>query len=171
MKSIALAVALFAFASNAFAAEALKGEAKNFADKVTVSNKFEIDTSNLALEYGKSDDVKSFAKSMVADHTKAGEDFKAALAKANLTPPAETLDVTHTAKYAKLRVFTTEAGFDRAYVDAQVAAHEEAVALFKDYANKGETPALKDFAAKTLPTLEHHLAMVKGLSGKIKETK
>lgn len=35
---------------------------------------------------------------------------------------ANSLDLTHTAKYAKLRIFTTEAGFDRASADAQLAA-------------------------------------------------
>lgn len=168
MNKTMIGLAVMALSAAAQAAEAPKGEAKDFADKVTVSNKFEIDTSQLALDYGKNDAVKAFAKSMVSDHTKAGEDFKAALAKADLAPPLETLDVTHTAKYAKLRVFTTEKGFDRAYVDAQVAAHQDAVSLFKGYAQKGATPALKHFAAKTLPTLEHHLGMVNDLSAKVK---
>ena len=152
----------------AYAAEAPTGEAKTFADKATVSNKYEIDTSELALRYGKAEDVKTFAEKMIADHKKAGEEFKAALAKANLEPPNETLDVTHSAKYAKLRVFTTDAGFDRAYVDQQLAAHQDAVATFKDYAANGKNEPLKEFASKTLPALEHHLEMVKGLSEKVK---
>jgi hypothetical protein len=40
------------------------------------------------------------------------------------------------------------------------------VKLFTDHAANDPTPAIKDFAAKTLPKLEHHLAMVKDLSGK-----
>ncbi len=38
--------------------------------------------------------------------------------------------------------------------------------LFGDYAANGPTPPLKEFAAKTLPKLEHHLSMVKKLNGK-----
>jgi putative membrane protein len=149
----------------AMAAEVPK-ETKTFIDKVAVSNKFEIDTSQLALKYGSSAAVKAFAQQMVTDHQKAGQDFKASLAEAQIEAPSDTLDLTHEAKYAKLRVFTTEAGFDSAYIDTQLAAHEDAVATFKDYAANGQTPAIKSFAANTLPTLEHHLQMIQDLSNK-----
>jgi putative membrane protein len=152
----------------AIAAENPPPATQEFIDKAAVSNKFEIDTSQLALEYGKGDDVKKFAKEMVDDHTKVGEEFKATLKAADITPPADSLDLTHQAKYAKLRVFTTEDGFDSSYVAQQLAAHEEAVQLFKDHAANDPTPAIKDFAAKTLPKLEHHLEMVKELSAKHK---
>jgi putative membrane protein len=152
----------------AIAAEGPPTATQDFIDKAAVSNKFEIDTSQLAQEYGKSEDVKKFAKEMIEDHTKVGEEFKATLKAANITPPADSLDLTHQAKYAKLRVFTTESGFDSSYIDQQLAAHEEAVQLFKDHAANDPTPAIKDFAAKTLPKLEHHLEMVKELSAKHK---
>lgn len=160
---IALCICLF---STAVIAADVPSATKHFIDKAAVSNKFEIDTSGLALKYGKSADVKTFAQQMIDEHKKAGSDFKASLAQANIEPPADTLDVSHTAKYAKLRVFTTEQGFDSAYVDAQLQAHEDAVATFKDYAANGPTPELKSFAEKTLPTLEHHLEMVKTLRSK-----
>lgn len=154
------------FATAAVAAD-VPEKTQDFIDKVTVSNKFEIDTSKLAQEYGKDPAVKSFADQMIADHGKAGEEFKAALKEAGIEPPSETLDVSHTAKYAKLRIFTTESGFDAAYVKEQVAAHDDAVALFKDYGANGPTPALTAFAEKTLPTLEHHLEMIKDIQGKL----
>ena len=138
----------------------------DFVNKVAVANQFEIDTSQLALKYAKGSDVKTFAQQMIDDHTKAGQEFEAALTQAQVTPPAEGLDLAHKAKYAKLRVFTTENGFDASYISEQLEAHKEAVALFKGYAANGETPAVKDFATKTLPTLEHHLAMVEQLSSK-----
>lgn len=157
-----LALCIYLFATVALAAD-VPPATKTFIDKVSVSNKFEIDTSGLALKYGKSADVKTFAQQMIVDHTKAGTDFKASLAQANIEPPADSLDVGHTAKYAKLRLFTTEKGFDSAYVDAQLQAHEDAVATFKDYAANGPTTAVKAFAENTLPTLEHHLEMAKAL--------
>jgi len=103
---------------------------------------------------------------MIDDHTKAGQDFKTAVTAAGIAPPKDALDLSHQAIYAKLRLFTTEAGFDASYISAQLRALEDAVALFRDYSSTGPTPALKEFAATTLPTLEHHLAMVKGLNGK-----
>lgn len=148
-------------------ADTVPAEAKTFADKVTVSNKFEIDTSKLAQQYGKDSEVKKFADQMIADHEKAGVEFKEALKQAKIDPPRDALDVTHTAKYAKLRVFTTEAGFDKSYVTEQVQAHEDAVTTFKDYAAHGQIEPLKAFAAKTLPTLEHHRAMIKSIEARL----
>jgi len=159
-------LALLAFVSTAALAADVPQATMDFVDKVAVANKFEIDTSQLALKYGKSSDVKTFAQQMIDDHTKAGQDFKTSLAAANIEAPKDALDVAHTAKYAKLRLFTTENGFDAAYIDAQLQAHEEAVDLFKQYADNGQTPAIKSFAAKTLPTLEHHLMMVQNLKNK-----
>jgi putative membrane protein len=153
------------FATAAVAAD-IPTETKTFIDKAAVANKYEIDTSQLALKYALSADVKAFAQQMITDHQKVGQDFKAALAEANIEAPSDTLDVTHTAKYAKLRLFTTEKGFDSAYVDAQLAAHQDAVATFKGYAANGQTSALKSFASKTLPMLEHHLQMVQDLRNK-----
>jgi hypothetical protein len=43
--------------------------------------------------------------------------------------------------------------FDRAYDQMQLQAHEEAVALFSDYARNGDNTDLKTWAAQTLPHL------------------
>lgn len=51
-----------------------------------------------------------------------------------------------------------------AYDHMQLQAHEEAVALFEQYARDGDNPDLKAWAAKTLPHLKEHLAMAKRLS-------
>jgi putative membrane protein len=166
MKSSFLAMAALVLSLPALAAETAPKATQDFIDTAAVANKFEIDTSELALKYGKGEDVKKFAQEMIDDHTKIGEEFKATLTTANITPPADGLDMAHKAKYAKLRLFTTANGFDASYISEQLAAHQEAVKLFGDYAANGPTPAVKEFAAKTLPKLEHHLAMVKELNGK-----
>ena len=41
--------------------------------------------------------------------------------------------------------------------------HQEAVALFKKYVDKGEDADVKQFAEKTVPTIEHHLDEAKKL--------
>jgi len=38
--------------------------------------------------------------------------------------------------------------------------------LFRRYSRNGRTAPLKDFASKTLPTLEHHLQMIQAISKK-----
>ena len=83
-----------------------------------------------------------------------------------MTPPKEGLDLTHTAKYEKLKILTTETGFDASYIAMQLDAHKDAVKLFEDYVQNGSPGPVKDFAAKTLPTLKHHLEMVTALNAK-----
>ena len=46
----------------------------------------------------------------------------------------------------------------------QLNGHKQAVALFEAYAKSGDNPALKSWAAKTLPHLQEHLAMAEKLS-------
>lgn len=140
--------------------------AKNFIDKVVASNRFELYTSELALRYARSAEVRDFARQMIIDHLKTGEEFAAVLEKADIEPPIDALDLAYTGKFIQLRGFNAKGGFDASYVMQQMEVHEDAICAFSDYAMSGETPELRDFAARTLPTLEHHLQMARALSGR-----
>lgn len=58
------------------------------------------------------------------------------------------------------------AAFDRRFLDSQRIAHESAVRLFADYAETGDDPVLRAYAAEVLPTLRAHLADVETLSAR-----
>jgi putative membrane protein len=45
----------------------------------------------------------------------------------------------------------------------QVSTDKDAVSLFERSAKGGDNADLKDWAGKTLPTLQHHLEMAQGL--------
>lgn len=129
-------------------------DALGFATQASISNAFEIQSSQIALSNSSDDAVKTFAQHMIDDHSQAGEEMLAAATAQGVTP-AETLDQAHTDKLAQLQA-ATGADFDRLYIDMQVEAHMQAVALFSGYATNGEAGPLKDFAVKTLPTLQQH---------------
>lgn len=61
----------------------------------------------------------------------------------------------------------TGAAFDRGFVEAQVKAHQEAIALFEQQANGGGDADLKAFAQKQLPGLRNHLKQAQDLQGKL----
>lgn len=134
-----------------------------FAAIASVSNMFEIQSSQLALERAASDEVKAFAEQMIADHTKAGEDMATATGEEGVTPASE-LDQKHQQILDTLGGLDGEA-FDTAYIEAQVQAHDEAVALFEAYSANGTEGPLKAFAAATLPTLQQHQTHVHELAG------
>lgn len=139
-------------------------QAQPFTDVATVSNMFEIESSKVALEKASSAEAKAFAQHMIDDHTKAGEEMKPA-ANAEGTKMPASLDQKHQAKLDMLSGSSGEA-FDKSYLAEQLAAHEEAVALFQGYSEKGAPGALKEFATKTLPTLQSHLEEVQDLTAK-----
>ncbi|HWU48720.1 MAG TPA: DUF4142 domain-containing protein [Asticcacaulis sp.] len=129
---------------------------QDFVNKAAVANQFEIDESQLALKTSKNADVLAFARRMVKDHTKAGKDMAAAVAKSGaVTAPSTALDDAHQSKLDDLKTKTGK-DFDDDYISDQKDAHSEAVSLFDNYAKNGDDPALKDFAASTLPTLQAH---------------
>lgn len=129
-----------------------------FAATASASNMFEIQSSELALERAVSEDVRAFAQQMIADHTKAGDDMATAAGEEGVAPASE-LDQKHQEILNTLGGLEGEA-FDAAYIQAQVQAHDEAVALFEGYAANGSEGPLKAFAAATLPTLQQHQAHV-----------
>ena len=133
-----------------------------FAAAAASSNMFEIESSELALDKASSDDAKAFAQQMIDDHTAAGEKMKAAAEGDGVVPPAAMAEKEQ-AQLEKLQSAEGEA-FDEAYLAAQVAAHDEAVALFTSFSESGQESALRSFAAETLPALEEHQSAVRDLA-------
>jgi putative membrane protein len=62
----------------------------------------------------------------------------------------------------------TGAAFDRPFVEAQVKAHQDAIALFEKQASDGDDADLKAFAQKQLPALRNHLKQAQDLQAKLK---
>jgi putative membrane protein len=164
-RSLIAAAAFVAVAGSvAFAQQQNTGDATIFAKKVAASNAFEIQSSQLANDRAERDEVKTFAKKMIDDHTKSGQEFKAAVKSADVAAPPEEPDVNQKQTLSRLQQVRGKS-FDDQYMGAQLKAHQEAVALFKSYSAQGKSAPLKDFAQKTLPTLEHHLQMAQDVSG------
>jgi putative membrane protein len=165
MRMLIAAAAFLAVAGTAaLAQQKTPGESVAFAQKVAAANTFEIQSSELAQDRAQSNEVKSFAKWMVADHTKLGQEFKSAVQAANISPsPREQPNAKQKATLSKLRSAHGPA-FDRAYLAAQLSGHKEAVSLLRKYAKNGRTPQLKEFAQNALPVVEQHLSKVTELS-------
>lgn len=135
--------------------------AEQFVTTAAISNMFEIQSSMMAKSMADSADVKAFAEQMIVDHTKAGEDLK----KAAGGRVPDTLDDKHQSMIDQLNN-AHGAAFDKSYVDMQVNAHKEAVALFTNYSQSGDNATLKDFAAKTLPILQQHYDRIQEIAKK-----
>jgi putative membrane protein len=61
----------------------------------------------------------------------------------------------------------TGAAFDRGFVDGQVKAHQDAIALFEKEVSAGADADVKAFAQKQLPGLRSHLKQAQDLQAKL----
>ena len=153
-----------AMASNAMVdvkqALAATPPAQDFVNRAAKSDAYEIAAAKLALTNGTSQAVKDFANEMIKAHTDSSARIKAAAGPA--IKPDATLGTDHNDDLAELGR-KKGAEFDEAYIDDQVAAHQDALALMRDYAEKGDTPALKAAAGEIAPTIQKHLDHAKSL--------
>jgi putative membrane protein len=162
---MALAFAQPALSQTTTTATTVAAEVKtpdDFAKMAAQSNMLEIETSKLALEKAKKDDIRAFAQRMVEDHTNAGKEMEKAAASDGVSAVPAALDDQH-AKMLNDLTSASADDFDRQYAQLQVQAHEQAVALFTSYSQ--QTGALADLAKKLLPTLQEHLEMARDLKG------
>jgi putative membrane protein len=130
-----------------------------FMTKAASGGMLEVELGKVVAQRATTPAAKEFAQQMVTDHTKANDELKALAAKKNFKLPAslgedqkKVYDEVLTEKSAKL---------DQKYVSEMVDDHEEDVKEFQEASTKSSDPAVKAFAAKTLPVLQMHLTMIK----------
>ena len=141
---------------------------KNFIAKAMKGGATEVELGKLAAQNAASPQVKQFGQRMVDDHSKAGDELQAIASKLGYTPPKNAgPDKGEVKKFSKMKAEK----FDREYVKHMVKDHEKDVKLFQKQAEKGESAELKQFAAKTLPTLQEHLKMVRAMKDQDKGDK
>lgn len=152
----ALIPALAVHAADAVAADSsLSHFDKGFFEKAAKSGMKEVAVSQAAMDRLMNPQVRDFANSMVSDHTAANNELSALAARKGVTLPVA--DPKYTEKWGQ-----KDKNVDKAYIHEMVDDHEEAVKLFEK-ASKSDDPDIAAFAQKTLPALQHHLAMAKSL--------
>jgi putative membrane protein len=130
--------------------------------EAALSDMLEIESSKIAEQKGNAQE-KTFATQMIKDHTKTSSELKE-MVSGNLSAAIpSSLDDSSQKKLDKLRDAKPE-DFASEYDPMQVSAHKDAVSLFERYAKGGDDAKLKDWAGKTLPTLEHHLEMAQDMN-------
>lgn len=134
-----------------------------FLQLAASANLWEIRSSAVAHQLATSPAVHSFASMIEADHGPAAAHLAAAAQAAGLAPPPQAMMPEDQQMLAQLQA-TPRAGFDLAYRDMQVAAHQKAVSLFQNYAASGDNATLRATAAQMLPKLQHHLALAQSLA-------
>jgi len=138
---------------------------RSFAHDAAVSGMAEIELGKLAEQKGAATSIKDFGREMVSDHTKADDRLAAAAKREGIVLPTE-IDAEHKTAYDWIGK-QTGADFDRLYIRNAVDDHQKQVPLFERESRSGENPALKRFAATTLPAIQHHLQMAQAIEAEM----
>jgi putative membrane protein len=141
-------------AETAGGSSSLSEKDKMFMKKAAKGGMMEVTMGRLAEQNAKSEDVKSFGKRMVTDHSKANDELKSIASKKDVQLPSKE----HTGKWTS----------DKAYVDMMVKDHEKDLAEFQEEATGGSDPDVKKFADDTAKVIQEHLNLVKEIQGKLK---
>jgi len=140
-----------------------------FATKAAQGGLAEVKLGQLAQEKASNQAVKDFGQKMIDDHTKANDDLKSVASQEGITLPT-SLDAKDQATYDRLSKLSG-ADFDKAYMHDMVMDHRADVSEFRRQSQQGGNPALKSFAARTLPVLQQHLTLAVQTEGKVRTEK
>ena len=132
---------------------------RDFMNDAASAGMKEVELGRYAASPAGSARVKEYGQHMMDDHAKANEELKEIAAQKDVELPAKMSATDRAAVDRLMKMKGAE--FDRAYMQAMVADHQKVIGKFRDQSRSGQDPTIKQFATKTLPTLEHHLEMAK----------
>ena len=145
-------------------AKVASGDRKMMRD-IAHANISEIAAGKLALEKSQSDDVKTFAQKMIDDHTKAQQELQALADSKGVKLPTEP-DAKHKALTKAMAGLKGEA-FDKRYLkQGGLNDHENTHKLLTRVQDKAKDADLKAYAAKTIATVDQHLALAQETASK-----
>jgi len=158
-------------ADDAAGDNAASRDVEGWVRDIVMKGTAEIELGKLASERAANAQVKEFGAMMVKDHTMAGNELKQAIA--GKIAVQEQMDEKHRELAQKLRGLQG-AEFDREYMNAMVDGHQEVRDMVKRRAdekpnNEPVENAVNAWAAKALPTVEHHLQMAEQLRDRLND--
>ena len=169
---------------------------KNWVNDQLADGMAEVQLAKLAADHATNPDVKAFARMMVDDHTKAGDQLKQIASQYAIPQDDAKVDDKHQNVMDKLSKLNGS-DFDKEYMSAMVDDHEDAVQDLRSRADEkrslsdrvtGKNPenpaavkpekadnhvdaAINQWAANNLPTVEHHLDRAKEIKEQLDNNK
>ena len=151
--ALGLAGVAIAQDSPATKSSSLSAKDKTFMKKAARGGMMEVAMGRLAEQNGQSDDVKSFGKRMVTDHSKANDELKSIASKKGVTLPGKEPTLNWSS--------------DKTYMSMMVKDHEKDLAEFQEEAKTGSDPDVKKFAEDTAKIVQEHLDLAKETQSKL----
>jgi len=135
---------------------------QQFLKKAADDNLAEVEMARLALQKASSQQLKIFAQTMVKDNGKARDQLER-IGSSKCVDLPKGLTPKNKATKDRLAKFSGEQ-FDNAYMAEMLKEHKEDVATFSRERNSAQDMDIKEFAEKSLPTLESHLKQAESIA-------
>lgn len=171
-KSFAL---VLAFGTIATVAAAQSPNDAQIAAIVVTANQVDIDAGQLAASNASNAQVKAFGRQMVTDHTGVNKQATELVTKLGVkpedNPTAQSLK-SGGAENVKHLQQLSGAAFDKAYVDHEVAYHQQVLdAVDKTLIPSAKNEQLKALLTKVRPAFVAHLEHAKQLQSSLSKTR
>jgi putative membrane protein len=127
-----------------------------YVAKAGASDMYEIESAQLAMSRSRRPQIRQFAQMLLSDHRRTTQEVMAAARASGMTPPPPVMEPQQRRMIRQLEA-ARGAGFDRTFVNQQVMAHQQALALHQTYARNGDAPALRRVASTAVPIIRGHL--------------
>ncbi len=137
------------------------------ASIVVTANQVDIDAGRLAASRATSDEVRAFARLMVTDHTGVNKAATGLASRLDVTPQdnptSQSLKADGEKSLAHLKTLEG-AAFDKAYIDREVAYHQQVIDALDEILIPGATnEELEALLVKVRPAFVAHLEHAKRL--------
>ncbi|UAK25565.1 DUF4142 domain-containing protein [Sphingomonas nostoxanthinifaciens] len=158
-KSFAIALLVTALAStSATAQEAGSRQTREYVQAAGESDTFEIMEAQTALAQSSDPKVTAFGRDMIHDHGETSRKLSEAAEGAGLKPPPIAVGAGQSPFLAALQSARGRE-FDKTYWRQQALAHHSALTTAQQYADHGDSPAIREAANASIPMIRRHLAM------------
>ena len=169
MKAVVVMSAVLLVGSTAYAQGV---DDAQIASIVVTANQVDIDAGKLASSMAANGDVKKFGEQMVTDHTGVNKQATELVTKLKVTPQdnptSASLKSGGAENLANLKNLKG-AAFDKAYVDHEVAYHQQVIdALDKTLIPNASNAELKALLVKVRPAFVAHLEHAKHVQSSLK---
>jgi len=142
---------------------------QEFVTKAAQGNSAEVELGKIVAAKSKDPNVKQFAQMMVKDHTTALNELQELAQTKNLN---FNDDLPDDAKSLQQKLSSdTGKQLDKDYMDGMVEDHQKDVQEFTDKSQNAKDPDVKQWASKTLPTLQKHLEKAQQIDAKLNKGK
>jgi putative membrane protein len=140
------------------------GDDAEFVKKAASGGMLEVELGRHVSKNAANPEVRAFGQRMVTDHSAANRELEGVARREGLAVPAE-MEKEHREMLQNLTKLRG-AELDRAYMSEMVDDHDHDVKEFEEQAEQGKTDVDR-WAARTLPTLQSHLAQAQSISERI----